>query len=365
MNILIISNMYPSEKDPVYGTFVKEFTESIRKMNINGHTYLITIYGREKNKLKKIIQYFIFYLKILVDLLCRSYDIVYVHTITFPIIPIKIVSYIKSLPLVFNIHGTDLLGDGRITRTLRKMSRSVLNKALLIVSPSNYFRAEICKFLPDYPKEKIVVSASGGVNTGLFIPMSNVRKKNTFTLGFVSRIDSGKGWDLFINAINILKVKINDIQGIMAGRGAQIKDMSNLLNKYNLNEIVQYLGPIPHDELPMVFNKCDIFVFPTTTTESLGLVGIEALSCGIPVIASDSHGPTDYIQNNVNGLLFKTGDVNDLVAKIEYYYDLSSAEKNRYAISARQSAMAYDEEKVMSDLYLCLKTICKDKERKL
>ena len=355
MKILIISNMYPSKKDPVYGTFVKEFTESIKFLNVGGKTKLIAVFGREKSKAKKIYQYLKFYNSIFFELLFRKYDIIYVHTITFPIIPIRIVSYIKSLPLVFNVHGIDLLGEGKIPKILRRIAKPLLNKSLSIISPSNYFKTEIKKFLPDYSQDKIFVSPSGGVNTELFRP--NKIFHEHFTIGFVSRIDKGKGWNLYIEAFVRLKKEYSDLKGIIAGRGAQTGKMLDMLNRLELAEDIKYVGPIPHDKLPQIFNQCNLFIFPTTTTESLGLVGIEALSCGVPVIASNRYGPTDYIMDHNNGILFKIGDINDLVAKIGYYYNLSVEEKDRYSINARQSAMAYDERKIMKDLYSYLLTI--------
>ena len=66
----------------------------------------------------------------------------------------------------------------------------------------------------------------------------------------------------------------------------------------------------------------DCFIFPSTLKESLGLVGLEAMACGIPVIASDSHGPTDYIEDRKNGFLFSTGDICSLIDKVDYYYKL-------------------------------------------
>lgn len=355
MNILVVSNMYPSDEDPVYGTFVKEFTESIKLLNADGKTTLVAIFGRDKSKLKKIYKYLKFYISVFFQLLFKNYDIVYVHTITFPILPIRAVSYVKSLPLVFNIHGTDLLGNARITKILRKIARPLLYKSLSIISPSNYFKTEILKFLPGYPQNKIYVSPSGGVNTDLFCPYKYFHEH--FTIGFVSRIDNGKGWNLYIEAFSKLQRKYPEIKGIIAGRGAQSGKMLDMLNELDLTENIKYVGPIPHDKLPHIFNQCDLFIFPTTTTESLGLVGIEALSCGVPVIASNRYGPTDYIIDHYNGILFKMGDINDLVVKIEYFYNQSIEEKDRYSINARQSAMAYDKRTVMRDLYSYLLTI--------
>lgn len=355
MKILVISNMYPSTKDPVYGTFVKEFMDSIVKKNRSGKTELIAIKGRSKNVIGKVYKYFIFYFRSLFELLFFRYDLIYVHTITYPIIPIKFVSIFKKLPLVFNTHGADLLGGG-MASYLRKLSKPILNQAISIVSPSNYFKKEIIKFLPDYPAEKIFVSPSGGVNTTLFAPSKNRTNHEVFIMGFVSRIDKGKGWDLFLNALNDMRQKYGNVKGIIAGRGAQTKEMMDLISQLDLNNFVDYVGPVPHDKLPSVFTQMDCFIFPSMR-ESLGLVGLEAMACGIPVIASDSHGPTDYIEDRKNGFLFSTGDICSLIDKVDYYYNLTDSEKNIISGNARKSSLKYDTDYIMDKLYDYLRTL--------
>ena len=356
MKILVISNMYPSTKDPVYGTFVKEFIDSIVKKNRLGETELIAIKGRSKYTIDKLCKYLVFYSISLCKLLFSKYDLIYVHTITYPIIPIKIASIFKRLPLVFNIHGADLLGGG-MASYLRKLSKPILNQAISIVSPSNYFKKEIIKFLPDYPAEKIFVSPSGGVNTTLFSPLNNRKDREMFVMGFVSRIDKGKGWDLFLNALNDMRQKYGNVKGIIAGRGAQTKEMMDLISQLGLNNFVDYIGPVPHDKLPSVFTQMDCFIFPSTLKESLGLVGLEAMACGIPVIASDSHGPTDYIEDRKNGFLFSTGDICSLIDKVDYYYNLTNSEKDILSDNARESSLKYDTCYVMNKLYDYLRTI--------
>ena len=357
MKILVISNMYPSTKDPVYGTFVKEFMDSIVKKNRSGKTELIAIKGRSKNVIGKVYKYFIFYFRSLFVLLFFRYDLIYVHTITYPIIPIKFVSIFKKLPLVFNTHGADLLGGGKASY-LRKLSKPILNQAISIVSPSNYFKKEIIKFLPDYPAGKIFVSPSGGVNTTLFSPLNNRKDREMFVLGFVSRIDKGKGWDLFLNAVNNMRQRYGNIRGIIAGRGGETKEMLELISQLDLSNIVDYIGPIPHDKLPSIFSQMDCFIFPSTRKEeSLGLVGLEAMACGIPVIASDSHGPTDYIEDRKNGLFFSTGDISSLIDRIDCYYNLTDSEKNIISGNARKSSLKYDTDYIMDKLYDYLRTL--------
>ena len=342
--------MYPSATDPVYGTFVKVFTKSVEKLNNKGTTKLVAIKGRSKMP-SKLWKYLSFYLREFAALAFWRYDIVYVHTITFPILPIKIVSLFCRLPLIFNTHGTDLLGTARSTQLLRRLARHTVGKALAIVSPSEYFKEHIKEFLPDYPSEKIFVSPSGGVDTSLFRP-SPKEETGITTIGYVSRIDHGKGWNLFIEAIANLTKDGYKIKAIMVGRGSEEHLLKEAIKRYGLENTISYIGPVSHDKLPKIYNRFDIFTFATTNaTESLGLVGIEAMACGVPVIGSNFAGPKCYIADGVNGYLFRKGDATDLTLKLKKYLNSTPEEKNLLANGARRTAENYDTNAIMTKLF--------------
>ena len=99
----------------------------------------------------------------------------------------------------------------------------------------------------------------------------------------------------------------------------------------------------------------DVFVFPTYG-ESLGLVGLEAMSCGVPVIASNIGGPKGYIVSGENGLLFKPKDANDLSLKIKEYFTFNAEFKSKMIASAINTAYQYDSRKVKSDIVSFLNT---------
>ena len=101
-----------------------------------------------------------------------------------------------------------------------------------------------------------------------------------------------------------------------------------------------------------------MFIFPTALNESLGLVGLEAMSCGLPVIASNIGAPSAYIKNGVNGFLYETNNVEDLVEKVLFYQQLSINEKIKMREDAILTAELYDSEKVSSSLYNQLLELC-------
>ncbi len=355
MRILIISNMYPSKKDATYGTFVYSFIEQIREYNHDGKTDCVVLKGRDGGRVRKLWKYISFYFSETLHLLFFSYDIVYVHTITYPIVPIRLVSLFRYLPLVFNVHGGDVLTHSALAAKFKRMAIPLIEKSLMVVSPSYYFKDVLKQEFPSLPEDKIYISPSGGIDTQLFLPQSKSNSK--FTLGYVGRIDSMKGWDIFVKAIDFLRKENIECKAIIAGRGNSEGQLIKLIDELKLHDDIKYVGPISHDQLPMIYKHLDVFVFPTCLKESLGLVGIEAMACGIPVVGSQIGGLQDYIVSNKNGYFFEPGNIIDLVDKIKRYIGLPKDKKAEMQVECVSTARKYSATRISYNLYGKLKTL--------
>ena len=347
--------MYPSEKDPVYGTFVKTYMDSFEELNGVENTKIVCIRGRSRKKNKKLLKYILFYSSIIFHLLFKKYDIIYVQTITSPILPIRFISYFKELPLVFNVHGADVITISKVNEKLKMIAEPLLYKAKMIVAPSIYFKNVLLDMFPTINANAVFVSPSGGVDLLKFRPIPSQRED--MTLGFVSRIDIGKGWDDFVKLISKLKRKGYRINGIIAGRGAEEEEMRKLIKRENVTREIKYIGPVAHNDLPNLFCSFDAFIFPSRRSESLGLVGIESLACGVPVIGSKIGGIPGYITQE-NGFLFEPGNVEDLLQKTIEFINMDSAAKEQMSQLARLSAEKYETKKVMKELYEKIKDFC-------
>lgn len=362
MKILVLSNMYPSSNNPTFGVFVKNFYEYLRDNNGRRNTYLSVMKGQSKSGLIKLFDYVSYYIKTILLLLFRNYDLVYVHTVTYPVLPVKIVSYFKEIPLAFNIHGSDWITHSGLSARLKKMALPLVEKAKLIVVPSSVFRDLVIDELPNVDKNKIIVSYSAGIDLGRFTPSEkNSTDKEGLTIGYVSRIIENKGWRVFIEALKQLKDGGYAIKAIMAGGGEQEAEMLSMIKKYDLDNDIEYFGAVAQENLPELYRKMDLFVFPTLFFESLGLVGVEALACGVPVIGTNQGGPTEYIKEGENGYLFKKGDVYDLCSKITDYLSLLNNEKIMMRSNAVKSAMIFDKDIVMKCLISHIKNFCNSK----
>lgn len=350
MKLLVIANLYPSKKDPSYGTFIRNFVDGVKYREELEKIDLCVIKGRSHNFLEKIYKYIYFFLKTLYYLLFRNYDIVYNH-MTHGAIPIRLVSLVKPLNLVFNLHGGDLLPRNKTNRILLKIAMPLFCKAKMIVVPSCFFKNKVKELIPQIPDAAIYVSASGGVASSFYHYIDKKSINEKFVVGFVSRVDKGKGWKDFIIALKKLHSQGIGINGIIAGNGFQIPQMLEFLDTQGANEYIDYVGPLAYEELPSLYSQMDLFIFPTLLQESLGLVGIEAMACGVPIIASKIGGITDYVQDGYNGYFFTPGDSDGITKSVNNFLKLSNEEKSIMRRNAYTTSLRYDANLIMDNLY--------------
>lgn len=359
IRLLTVANMYPSDKDPVYGTFVRNFVDETKRLNPSGKNDIVVIKGRRCNAIAKLAAYISFYTRLTARLLFGKYDLIYIHTITFPIPPVRLIGLLKQLPIVFNVHGDDVLPSGKLKKVLKKIAIPEVRKAKMVVSPSEYFKNVLLEEIPGLEAEKIFVSPSGGIDAKFFTNKpAEASGDNIPCIGYVSRIDIGKGWDTFLHALSILQSRGIRFKAVIAGRGAQTPMMLKMVSDLKLNDCVEYIGPVSQNDLPKLYASFEIFAFPSTRrNESLGLVGIEAMAAGVPVIASNMAGPAGYVSHGSNGYLFSPGDHTELASQIENYLMLPLPEKAAMKKNAIATACSFESSKVSNALFNKLKTL--------
>lgn len=348
--------MYPSGDKDFYGIFVKNIYDAICRLS-NGKNLKISlcvIKGRKKNLINSIYKYLKYYFTIFFTLLFKQYDLVYLHSFTYSNLPLMIIGFIRKYTLVVNIHGSDLFSKSLIARIDRYIFEKYMYKGknirIRLIVPSSYYKDVLIDNFSYINSKDIFVSPSGGVADSFFSHKMLDSKPDILKIGFCSRLDEGKGWSTFIKAIDILSKKHKiPYLAYIGGAGSQKEKVLKCLDEVNLN--IKYLDAIPHHKLPDFFSDIDVFVFPTESkTESLGLIGLEALASSVPVIASDFAGPKSYIDNGINGFLFEkknSESLCDMIAKFSVLslYDLNTMRENAY-----NSAKKYHRDIVVRNL---------------
>lgn len=348
MNILLISNMYPSVKAPSYGIFVKNFYEYFKNNSQNSQIKKVTINGPRRSILSKTIAYCFFIVRALYNIIAKKYDIIYVHFAYHSLFPFLFLPKWSHLynKLIINAHGSDIFNLNQNSLITKRIVQTILN-AKMVVVPSSYLKEQITKI--GFPKEKVYISPSAGINTKVFFPTK--QKPEHFTIGYISRITKEKGITTFIESLKTLDLNNKKVNVIIAGKGNLSLFLSNndVKNLSDRNIYIKFKGEQTQPELRKIFNSIDIMVFPSYS-ESLGLVGIEAMACGKPVIGSNIPGIKSYLKDNLNGFLFKVKDSSDLARKIEKYYYLDKVLKAELEHNAVETSKEFSTVRIMKAL---------------
>jgi teichuronic acid biosynthesis glycosyltransferase TuaC len=131
----------------------------------------------------------------------------------------------------------------------------------------------------------------------------------------VGNLEIIKGHNHLIEAIKRVTRERKDLLCFIIGDGSQKQALERQIQEENLSDYVRMAGSKPHDRIPAWMNACDLFVLPSLN-ESFGIVQIEALACGKPVIATSTPGSKEIITSDKHGLLCRPGDGEDLAEKI-------------------------------------------------
>lgn len=360
--ICFIANLFPSKRDPSFGSFVGK---NYGQFKDQGHQIVSkVVIDHRSSGLRKLIGYIKFICKGIIALGKRNYDFIYFHYLTYSTICLLPYLLLNKPKYVVNVHGDDLVGDSPIHKFMGLASPLIIKYSAAVVVPSEYFKEKLLHLYPWYSEHKVIISPSGGVDFDVFKP-SKRSEKNSFTLGYVSRVDEGKGWQELLNALVLIRrQKPNLLENIrldMYGTGAEVELLKDQILEQNLNSVVTYFGPLEPYQLAEKYSQMDAFVFPTHR-ESFGLVAVESLACGTPVLASNIKPVNEVVINHVNGLLFEKQNANAIADAIVELIEMDSTQYNQLVSNARSSVEKYSSRQVASLLDESLKKLLEVKE---
>lgn len=136
--------------------------------------------------------------------------------------------------------------------------------------------------------------------------------KIVFSLG---NLIKRKGFNYLIDAMDLICQQRNDVICYIGGAGQEKGRLQRQIDKLHLGDNVRLLGSMPGDQLTLWMNACDLFVLPSLS-ESFGVVQIEALACGKPVVSARNRGSQEVIISDEYGLLVDPANSEDLAEKI-------------------------------------------------
>lgn len=362
-NICFISNLFPSIKDPTFGSFVGLSYQQLKGMGYNLSQPIVI--NARVGALKKLLAYIKFFWSGLKALLNNKYDFFYIHYLTYSTLCLLPVLPFKNVKYLVNIHGDDLVGTRLIHKVMGLPSAYILKHASAIVVPSLYFKRQLLIRHPFVNEERIIISESAGFREDFFYPRDvqyteSTTESDNLHFGYISRVDEGKGWELMLSAFALLKKnnpnKYAKSKLSVYGAGAQVPAFHAMVLRLNLSDVVTYYGPLPQKELGNKYRSFDYFLFPTRR-ESFGLVAIESLACGTPVICSAIEPLTDMLSHNHNGFLFEDGNSDDMYNNIVNCFDITEKCYSLLREQAVTSAEPYKSKYVAKRLHDAIESI--------
>ena len=266
-----------------------------------------------------------------------------------------LVSKIKGKPLVLTYHN-NIVGFGvasHLANAYRKtMMKFVLSRADSIIV-TNKKQLKFSPFLSDYI-EKIKIIPPG-VDTEKFKPTKIEKEENSlFFLSVLDRFHGYKGLKYLLEALKIVKKEIKDVKLTVGGRGELAEYYKRISNSLGLEDNVDFVGHIPESELVEHYNRSELFVLPSFSAEQegFGIVLLEAMACGLPVVTTEIVGLADEIESERAGLIIHPKDIDSLANAI-----IMTLKNEKIGKNARMLASKYDWRKIaeeISKLYLSL-----------
>lgn len=197
-----------------------------------------------------------------------------------------------------------------IDKLIWKHLAGVFNKCAYLTAPSKFAFALFAKYGVNLPGEVI----SNGVELDMFTPAKSGREtrlKEKHSLPdkpivlYAGRLEPGKGLEVWIRSIPYVLEKA-EAHFILVGPGISKKALQKLARSLKIEKNISFVDPMPYAEMPDFYRLADLFAI-SSIIETQGLVVLEAMASGLPVVAADFAALPELVKDGENGFLFEAG----------------------------------------------------------
>ncbi len=232
----------------------------------------------------------------------------------------------RKIPFLVFSHGTDFV-YGTATPHKARMTRMVFNAADAIICNSQSLQTRLLEKLPGFENKTNVLYPCPNPNFFAASPEAEIQKlKSQYGLEgknvllSVSRLVSGKGFAHLLRLMPELLSRCPNLIWFIAGDGEKRPLFMKMIRERNLQNIVRYIGEVPHEQLAAYYDVADLFVLLTHPyqgiEEGLGLVFLEAAASGLPVVAGRSGGVSEAVAHNETGYVVDADNQEEVMQAI-------------------------------------------------
>jgi len=232
----------------------------------------------------------------------EKFDVVHVMSPLDPGLPLMASKAMRT-PKIGTYH-TARQPTGSFFDRLPNIFRPVLRDAVKKIQRHIAVSGAAEEFVHRYFPEVKMTIIPNGVDTELFTPngSSDKDEDHVFTILFVGRMDPRKGAKYLFAALPFLEAAIKNYRIVVVGTGWMQKYYDAYI-PLTLRHRVEFAGYVSPEELPKYYQQADVYCSPATGNESFGIVLLEAMACGRPVVASDIEGYRSVVADTVDGVL--------------------------------------------------------------
>ncbi len=257
--------------------------------------------------------------------LCRKkrYDVINTH-FAVPSGPLGyILGRFFRIPNVLSLHGGDIYDPSKKLSPhrsyfFRRAVRFLLNRADRIVAQSSNTRDNALRY---YKPEKDISIIPLAFHPPEIPRASRVDAhidENDFILITIGRLIKRKAIDTIIKSLN--RINYKNIKLVIMGDGPERENLTRLVKEMHLKDRVTFLGYVSNDVKYRHLVVSNLFVL-TSLHEGFGIVFMESMYCGLPIVCTNHGGQVDFLKDGENALLINVGDVDACAEAIVRFYE--------------------------------------------
>ena len=246
---------------------------------------------------------------------------------------------LTGIPYSFTAAGSDLHVD-------RRMLCQKTEEAAFVVAISNYNRNVIVEECGEAFARKLRVIHSG-IDTSFFRPRRNGRSPGPFRIVCVGTLHDVKGQTHLVEACRVLAEAGVDLVCDLVGDGPDRDALARQIEEAALSDRVRLVGPRTRREVAEALALADVLATPSVPTkagrrEGIPVVLMEALACGVPVVASAISGIPELVEHERTGLLVPPGDPPSLAQALRRLHDDDDLARRLGAAGREKVVREYD-----------------------
>lgn len=255
-----------------------------------------------------------------------------------------------NVPLVFTNHTlyeqyTHYLpvDNNSVKKYVRNLVKGYANLCDRVFAPSQSVRRMLVDRGVETPVDVlptgIDVEAFGGGDGETFRRERGIDSE-AFLIGYVGRLAEEKNLTFLLEAVSEFLSGHPDAEFLLVGEGPIVEDLEALVERRGVADRVHFEGVLRGEQLYDAYASMDLFAF-ASTTETQGMVLVEAMSSGTPVVALDASGARDVVVNGETGRLVRREDSELFAEVLQWYFDLPDEKKDIIRGNTRSRAQDF------------------------